>query len=211
MPFENPTATRYRRALLYLVEHVGSIPRLRLQKVMYLIDLEHFHRYRRTLTGAPWDRYQLGPMNRAYLPSLALMAGFELVEEARQTSKGHVIKLLRRGPAPRFDASFDVAERETIDFILELTRELTDDEVVALAYETAPMRFLQAMEAEAGTLLIGTRIDFESMTSGANEREATDPEAHRAFKVDEAKRWRPVRDRALGQYAAAIDSPFLGG
>ncbi len=79
--------------------------------------------------------------------------------------------LIRKGPAPRFAPNFSDEEKETLDRILDLTSRLTDNEVKALAYSAAQMRFIADMERREGRTLINTPIDFHYMTEpGALKR-----------------------------------------
>jgi hypothetical protein len=70
--------SRFRRALLYVVEALGSVSVTKLQKVLYLADLEHHALTGTTMTGARWVRYTHGPMAKALLPSTQVMDGHEI-------------------------------------------------------------------------------------------------------------------------------------
>lgn len=152
--------TPYRRTLLYVAQRLGEVPNTRLHKLVYLIDLEYYLRHGRTLTGAPWVRHNYGPMTKALLPALNDMAGHELLERAKTTRSDRTLKLIEPGPAPRFQPDFGAAEREAADFILDLTQQLTDRQVLDLAYATTPMRAILRREATLGRKLIDEPLDF---------------------------------------------------
>ena len=96
-PAHQQLASRFRRALLYVVESLSEVGTTKLQKILYLADLEHFNATGTTLTGARWVRYTHGPMAKALLPSTEVMDGHEVVVahevaapyETRVYSPGH--------------------------------------------------------------------------------------------------------------------------
>ena len=155
------TASAFRRALLYVLERTGKpVPMTRLHKLLYLADLQYFHDYGRSITGAKWVRHNFGPMTKAMLPSLNDMRGYEVQDETKATMKGYSLHLIERGPAPRFKPNLAPEETEALDTILRLTRRLTDDEVINLAYATTPMRYVEERERETGEKLIDLPLDF---------------------------------------------------
>ncbi len=193
--------TPYRRTLLYVAQECGEIPNTRLHKVIYLIDLEHHRRYGRTFTGAPWVRHNYGPMTKALLPALEEMVGHELVQRVKTTRSDRTLKLVTAGPAPRYQPELDPAGREVADFILALTRRLTDRQVLDLAYSTTPMRAVLRREATLGRQLIDEPIDFDATPTLPGPDES-DPPDRAAFKHAEAEALGRARARML---AAVIE------
>ncbi|MGO9179770.1 MAG: Panacea domain-containing protein [Candidatus Limnocylindrales bacterium] len=192
--------TPYRRTLLYLAQRLGEVPNTRLHKVVYLIDLEYHGRYGRTLTGAPWVRHNYGPMTKALLPALDDMADHELVQRVKTTRSDRTLKLITPGPALRYQPDLGPEEREVADFILALTRGLTDRQVLDLAYSTTPMRAVLRREATLGKKLIGEPIDFDAapVLPGAEE---TDAPGYAAFKRVETQALSSTRRRLLASFA----------
>jgi hypothetical protein len=182
----SPSApTPYRRILLHLAQMLGEVPHTRLHKLVYLIDLEYYRRYGRTLTGAPWVRHNYGPMTKALLPALAEMNGHELNERPKTTLSERTLKLIEPGPAPRFQPDLGAAELEVADFILGLTQRLSDRQVVDLAYATTP---------------IDEPLDFAAAPV-LPDRDEPDPEGYAAFKLGEVQALRAVRLRLLNDIA----------
>ena|SRR5664280_2675757 len=193
----SPSApTPYRRILLHLAQMLGEVPHTRLHKLVYLIDLEYYRRYGRTLTGAPWVRHNYGPMTKALLPALAEMNGHELNERPKTTLSERTMKLIEPGPAPRFQPDLGAAELEVADFILMLTQRLSDRQVIDLAYATTPMRAILRREATLGRKLIDEPLDF-SAAPVLPDRDEPDPEGYAAFKLGEVQAMRAVRLRLL--------------
>lgn len=194
-------ASPFRRALLYVLEQSGyAVPMTRLHKLLYLADLQYFHEHGRSITGAKWVRHNYGPIAKAMLPSLAAMSGHEVEEEKRATQKGHELHLIRRGAAPRFQGELSADEADAIDAILRMTKRLTDDEVVALAYATTPMRYVAEREQEAGRKLIDLPIDFGSMADPTSLRgigPAPDFDARAKAQDQDLVAMAPFVERAL--------------
>ena len=67
--------------ILYVVYQVsdlgGYTTTIRLVKFLYLIDIEHYRRYRRTLTGLNWIYYLFGPYAFS-LPQIGRRLGYNL-------------------------------------------------------------------------------------------------------------------------------------
>lgn len=192
--------SRFRRAVLYVVEQLGEVSVTKLQKILYLSDLEHYYATGTTLTGARWVRYTYGPMAKALLPSRGLMEGHELTVTAEEWGdrEAHVY---RPGPSPRFRPGLSAEEKDTIDRILDITRELAVDDVVTLAYSTAPMRFIQTIERAQGAVLIGVDVPFDlepaALVAATTDEAATTPEERAAFKRGELQRVRDLQEGAL--------------
>jgi hypothetical protein len=199
-------ASRFRRALLYVVEALGEVSVTKLQKILYLTDLEHFNATGTTLTGARWVRYTHGPMAKALVPSTNEMDGHEITVSVEQAGP-YEAKLYRPGPAPRFRPALSSEERLTLDAVIALTRSLSATEAIGLAYNTGPMRFLLRIEASTGSIMLDTEIPFEvddvDLAAAASPRELPDPDRRAAFKRQELARTRDLRER--GMAAASPD------
>ncbi len=194
--------SRFRRALLYVVEDLGSVSVTKLQKALYLADLEHFTLTGTTLTGARWVRYTHGPMAKALVPSTQVMDGHE-IEVSTEPVGSYDARVYRPGLAPRFRPNLAPEERAALDRILALVRPLSTAEAIRLAYNTAPMQFLQRIEAETGTLQIDVEIPFD--LDGLAIADAATPEPTAsigdvvAFKKAERGRAFDLQEAALAR------------
>jgi len=199
---ESVLPSRFRRVLLYVVEALGEVNVTKLQKVLYLADLEHFVETGTTMTGARWVRYTHGPMAKALVPSTGLMDGHE-IEVSIEPGGPHDARVCRPGPAPRFHPSLAPEEKAALDRILGLVGPLSTKEAIALAYNTTPMRFLQRLEAETGQLQLDVEIPFEldesTIASVATPDTAADPEAVIAFKRRERERVVDLQEAAIAR------------
>ena len=72
-----------KRLILYIVDQLqdqeGLISKIRIVKLLYLIDVEHYRKYGRTLIGLEWIFYRYGPYAFA-IDSAIKELGFELGE-----------------------------------------------------------------------------------------------------------------------------------
>lgn len=152
-------ASRFRRAMLYVIEELGEVGTTKLQKILYLADLEHFYATGTTLTGARWVRYTYGPMAKALVPSTLAMDGHEIAVSVEPAGP-YAARIFRRGPSPRFRPDLAPEERAALDTVLGLTRDLTASETIQIAYNTAPMRVLLRME-EGRSPMLNVEIPFE--------------------------------------------------
>lgn len=185
--------------MLYVVEHLGEVGTTKLQKILYLADLEHFHATGTTLTGARWVRYTYGPMAKALVPSTVAMDGHEIVVSI-EAAGPYGTRVYRPGPAPRFHPDLATEERATLDAIIALTRELTASETIQLVYNTSPMRALLHLE-EGREPMLDVEIPFD--LDDEFVREATSPASSRktreqiaAFKRRELQRVADLVDAA---------------
>jgi hypothetical protein len=194
--------SRFRRALLYVVEALGSVSVTKLQKVLYLADLEHHALTGTTMTGARWVRYTHGPMAKALLPSTQVMDGHE-IEVSNEPVGPYDARVYRPGPAPRFRPNLAPEEKATLDRILALVRQLTTKDAIALAYNTAPMRLLQRIEGETGQIQLDVEIPFEldeaTIADVASPEPAADVAAVVAFKRRERERVRDLQEAAVAR------------
>ena len=145
--------------MLYVIEELGEVGTTKLQKILYLADLEHFHSSGTTLTGARWVRYTHGPMAKALVPSTLLMDGYE-ISVTIESAGPYGTRIFRPGPAPRFRPALATEERLALDGIITLTRQLTAAEIVQLAYNTSPMRALLRLE-QGREPLLDVEIPFD--------------------------------------------------
>lgn len=186
--------------MIYVIEALGEVSVTKLEKILYLADLEHFHVTGTTLTGARWVRYTLGPMAKAVLPSTTLMDGHE-ISVSTEPAGPYESRVYRPGPASRFRPDLTREERDSLDTIVGLTRDLSAKEAIDLAYATGPMRFIQMLERRKGRKLLDVELTFEmddEQLAAAATLEATADEADRAaFKRREYERVRDLQDAVL--------------
>jgi hypothetical protein len=197
------TADAFSHALVYVVRALGEVGVTKLEKILYLADLEHFRRTGRTITGAKWLRYKLGPLAKRLPHVRDALAGHEITVSA-EVRGGHSAQVYRPGPDRRFELELCPDEVRDLDRVVSMARHLSTDEAIALAYNTSPMRFL--LMREQGTPRWNVPVPFElepGVVAAAATKEHTvrDPEERAAFKRAELDRAADLQESALATLA----------
>jgi len=131
-----------RRLLLYIADQLqdmeAPISTTRLVKFLYLIDLEHYNHYYKTLTGIDWVKYDHGPYFFAW-PEVLRSTRLDLEPEEVETERGRGITFHSLEPHDISDA-VSFATQARIGRIL--SRWAYEDLNVLLhhVYETLPVR-----------------------------------------------------------------------
>lgn len=197
---EVPRGDKFEQALLFAVRSLGQVNVTKLEKLLYLADLEYFHRAGRTLTGARWVRYELGPLARRLVPARNEMVGYELAvaDEKQGDWTAHVY---RPGPSPRFEPALEPAEQEDLERVIKLARPLNTDQMIKLAYNTTPMRFL--LSKEQGHPRFNVPIPFELdlgvVAASTGEQPDADVNERRSFKAAELVRIADLQEAMLAR------------
>lgn len=183
--------TPFRRAMLYVIERLGEVGVMKLEKILYLADLEHYHRYGRKITGARWVRQRLGPVAKSVLPSTRMMDGQE-ISVSKALVGEYTSDVYRPGPQPRFHPQLTTSERVVLDQIIELTRSISATDAARITYETTPMLARLEIERRQGHELLNEPLSFDrtaAETARVSRRHPTASEnARRAFKQAELAR-----------------------
>jgi len=144
-------------------------------------------------------RYTYGPMAKALVPSTIAMEAHEIAVSI-ETAGPYGTRMFRRGPSPRFRPDLAPEERAALDTVLTLTRELTANETIEIAYNTAPMRVILRLE-EGRSPMLNVEVPFdlddeivrESITPVEPQKT---PEEMAAFRRHEFERVADLMDSA---------------
>jgi hypothetical protein len=155
-----------RRLILYIVgelqAHEGLISKIRIVKILYLIDVEYYRMYGESLTGLKWYFYRYGPY--AYDIDAAINGlGFRLGEETIETAEGHAAYTYRVQESPDLD-DLRFAAKAGIDRII--SRWALEDLRALLDYvytSTEPMR----------VAAFGEDLDFSTIRRGIHVNRPT--------------------------------------
>lgn len=199
---EDQLDTPFRRAMLYVVERLGEVGVMKLEKILYLADLEHFQRHHRKITGARWVRQRLGPVAKAVLPSTRMMIGQEITV-TKDTVGDYTSDVYRPGPQPRFRPQLAMTEREVLDEIIELTRNLSATDAAHLTYQTTPMLARLEVERREGREMMDEPLVFDrtdAETARVARRVPTaSAESRREFKRAELSRVSDLVEAAVAR------------
>ena len=148
------------RLILYIIDQIqdqeGLISKIRIMKLLYLIDVEHYRRYGKTITGLDWISYRYGPYAFA-IDSAIREIGFHLGEEDIETAAGYPAHVYHVDEPQSLDDIVSFAVRSMIDrnvaqWALEDTRFLLDYVYTA----TEPMQ----------RATFGQKLDFSKIQRG---------------------------------------------
>ncbi len=177
----------------HLVQRLGTMPRTKLVKLVYLIDERFFQLYGRTLTGMSYvyDDYGPNAVDNLIVRVGDMLNGHELLIEESVTKKGVRWYAYRTGPSPRFDPGFPPEATHTIDEIVGECGRLPVEEIVAVAKKTRPFR---------SNPVQGSRLEMVTLRQDASRR------------LDDLRRAAallrpPAEDDQIG-HQESIDSPI---
>ena len=133
------------------------------------------------------------------------MRDHEVTVSERKVPGGHTSIVYRPGPSPRFQPDLEHEERETLDRIIELTRDLTAADAAKLTYQTTPMLArLKVEEAEGRELWDETLVFARSLRETARVSRRTpraSADRRREFKQAELARVADLNEAAVARSA----------
>lgn len=189
---------KFDQALVYIVLQLGQVNVTKLEKILYLADLEHFHRTGSTITGARWVRFKLGPL--AYrLDHARRELNQHEITVSDETQGDREANVFRPGPSPRFEPVLTPEEERDLGRILRIAEHLNADEMIALAYNTTPMKFLLAKEQGTPHLRVSIPFDlnFDVRARTAGEEPKVSAEQRAEFKLRELARIADLQESTL--------------
>ena len=147
--------------ILYIVDQVadlgGYTTTIRLVKFLYLIDLEHYRRYGKTLTDLSWIFYHYGPYAQT-LPEICHSVGFNLGKEEFETKEGKRGKLFKVEDSQDLPETVGFSIRSMIDGLLKIWADHETQELLSYVYRTEPMLGgVRGDELDFSTVNLGSR------------------------------------------------------
>ena len=128
--------------ILHIVSYVeeigGYTTTIRLVKYLYLIDLEHYRRYTRTLTGLQWIFYLYGPYCFA-LTEIGRSIGFDLTQEEFESQKGRKGRLYKASELVELPKELGHSVETMIDGLLDIWGLEETQTLLEYVYRTDPM------------------------------------------------------------------------
>ncbi len=187
--------------ILYLLSQVddlgGYTTTLRLHKFLYLIDLEHWRRHGRTLTGVAWQFHHYGP----YAPALARVGqdlGLDVETEEFSTAEGHTGTLLS-APYYRGDLEgFGFAQKALIDGLLRIWADQDTEVMLEYVYSSEPIKHGQRYQPLDWTLAKRGSRYVEPYVPIAPETAARLRESIRSYDIEE-ERIEPIETLPMDQ------------
>jgi len=154
------------RLIVYILEKLDrELGAVELVKMVYLIDVEFFRLFGRSLTGLDYIRHNLGPYTRRISEAVIDLEEKEkgIVKTHLTLSKG-LSSILKRShkliKEVKFEPELLPEEQEVTSQFLEKAKNLNVKELEKLAYETEPMKAILEKERKTKTQLNGAGLDF---------------------------------------------------
>jgi hypothetical protein len=140
----------------YVNETGGYTTTIRLVKFLYLFDLEHFRRYRKTLTGLEWVFHLYGPYCFA-LPELGQSIGFDLAQEDFESQNGRKGRLYKVAEEVELPNEFGYSVGTMIDGLLDVWGLEETQTLLDYVYHTEPMK----------SAVRGQKLIFDDVPAGS--------------------------------------------
>jgi hypothetical protein len=128
--------------IAYLVRRLGSVPRTKLVKLVYLVDERWSQQHPTTLTGTSYVRDNHGPNaeGNVIVKAADVMQGHEVRMQTSLSKWGKPQYIYKVGHAARFQPEFAQEAMDVIEEILQLYGGLSIDDIVAVSKSTTPFR-----------------------------------------------------------------------
>ncbi len=159
-------ATRLKELIVYIVENSGPVSRLKLAKLVYLVDWAFYQTRGTQLTKAYYLRERRGPVPATFGRELDEMVGHEI--ELKHAG-------IAAGKRPRVMPGFNESERAVIDVTLRKYARRSERDLLLAAYLSQPMKSI-LKEERAGSVRRHEGIVFTRFPSQAHERQSTSRE-----------------------------------
>ena len=128
---------KYVNAILFFATHTPNLGRVKLNKLLYFLDFDHFEKYGNPVTGDLYENNELGPVPVSAEKFVSDMESKGLVEVVIEP----VIDYVRYHIVPRvrYDASiFEPSEVEMLCAVAEKWANHTAKEMVIASHGEAP-------------------------------------------------------------------------
>ena len=153
---DNLQPSKLQSLIVHLVKELDDVLRVKLAKLIYLIDWEHYCTYAKTLTDSQYTRQEMGPLAIGLAWDVDYLDGHEiLVEKTPSSGYHHTL-----GHKPRFEPNFNILEKGTIQTILNRYGKYGNTTLKKIAYKTEPMKDILEKEKKIGCKLIGAQMIF---------------------------------------------------
>jgi uracil-DNA glycosylase family 4 len=129
------SSTPLQNLICTVIKHIGKTSYFKLNKLLYLIDLESLSELGHTITGEIYIRQEQGPWPPSLKKEIAQL-------KDREISFDYFNKMpfVRPGPSPRFSPDMGHRELEIVSNIIDRFGKKSNNEIKSSVYRTKPMR-----------------------------------------------------------------------
>ena len=110
---------KYKNAILFFANRIrnGTLGKVKLMKLLYFLDFDFFEKYRRSITGDEYLRFEMGPVPRMGEKILKEMDGKQIKITAQKVKDGYNDK---QHIEPLLDFDVSVFEKEELLMLEEI-------------------------------------------------------------------------------------------
>lgn len=128
--------------IVYLVRRLGSVPRTKLVKLVYLVDERWSQQHPTTLTGVSYVSDNHGPNaeGNVIVKAADVMQGHEVKMSKSLSKWAKPLYIYKVDHAPRFEPEFSAEAKDVIEESIRQYGGLAIPDIVALSKSTAPYR-----------------------------------------------------------------------
>ena len=135
---------RLKRLLIHIIREVrdaqGSLTKTKLVKLLYLIDVEAYQEFGRTITGTQWTFFLYGPYAAEIDNALNSLAGHRVEETEFLSSRGRRGYTYQRDEDPRLHEVLSLDERLVVQDVLRRWADEELNQILDFVYfKTPPM------------------------------------------------------------------------
>lgn len=131
---------KYKNAILFFANRIrnGTLGKVKLMKLLYYFDFDFFEKYKRSVTGDEYLRFEMGPVPRMAEKILKEMDGKEIKITAQKVKNGYNDRQLIE-PLVDFDLSvFEKEELLMLEEIADKWEKFTGTEMKIASHGEAP-------------------------------------------------------------------------
>lgn len=131
-----------KRLIIHIIREVrdagGSLNKTKLMKLLYLIDVEAYRSFRRTITGAQWFFFLYGPYATEVDNALNTLAGYRVQETQFLSNLGRRGFSYQTDEEPHLHEVLPIDERLTVQSVLQRWADEELNKILDFVYFNTP-------------------------------------------------------------------------
>lgn len=130
------------KCIIYLVNNLQrKLTRTKLIKLLFLADLAHYKKHKKSITGVRYYSYFYGPYSEEIMKTINKLNGFEIEEYSRYSSEGKEYYIYTLGKNPRnLRINLGPEEKKTLDLVIKDFGDIPLPKLLEYVYSTEAFR-----------------------------------------------------------------------
>ena len=157
--------TKAHHLIAYIISKSKEPGNIELMKLTYLIDVEYYRLFGKSLSSLNYRRGKLGPYSYDFprVNSELENSGITKITLMASRRGSSIAKRAHRFIEPKFRPELSPEEKEVVNKVLKRFRSLSPKKLEEESYRTEPMQEILKDEKKLGKELIGTPLNFSSI------------------------------------------------